>query len=151
MEKDIFASISGDINSCFSSISVALILANTLLFQSKAIGDLVITSNESFYQKLQAGAQSSQKYACLLVCSYVRCYFKALHKDRAPVQAASNMSLKLDRAGVYLWAIAQSCRFFHVLVSHRWKEHHVVSSVIDYRLFCFMVPLNTRNVLKLEF
>ena len=53
---DIFDSISGDITSCLSSSFVALMLANTLLVQSKAIVDSLLTWIESFYQELQAGA-----------------------------------------------------------------------------------------------
>ena len=60
---NIFDSISGDITSCLSSSSVALMLANTLLVQSKAIVDSLLTWIESFYQELQAGAQSSPKDA----------------------------------------------------------------------------------------
>ena len=148
---NIFDSISGDITSCLSSSSVALMLANTLLVQSKAIVDSLLTWIESFYQELQAGAQSSPKDAWLLVCSCVRYYFKALRKVRAPAQAASNMSSQSDRAGAYLWAIAQSHRVSRVFVAHRWREHPAVSGVINYHLFRFMVPLNSHNKLRVEF
>ena len=100
-------SISGDITSCLSSSSVALMLANALLVQSKAIADSLLTWIESSYQELQTGAQSSPKDVWLLVCSCVRCYLKALCKVRSTAQAASNMSSQSDRAGAYLWAIAQ--------------------------------------------
>ena len=72
-------------------------------------------------------------------------------KVRAPAQAASNMSLQSDRAGAYLWAITQSHRVSRVFVAHRWREHPVVSGVINYHLFRFMVPLNSHNKLRVEF
>ena len=148
---NIFDSISSDITSCHSSFFVALMLANTLLVQSKAIIHSLLTWIESFYQKLQAGDQSSPKYTWLLVCSCVHYYTKALHKFRAPTQVASNMSSQFDRAGAYFWAISQSHRVPRVFVAHRWREHPAVSGVINYHLFRFVVPLNAHNRLKLEF
>lgn len=137
---NIYDSISCDITSYLSSSSVALLLANTLLVQPKAIVNSLLPSIQSFYQELQAGAQSSPKYAWLLVCSCVRCYFKARRKVCAPDQAASNISSQLNRAGANLWAIAQSYRFCRVFISHHSREHPGVSGVINYHFFRFMVP-----------
>ena len=63
--NNIFDSISSDITSCLPASAVALMLANTLLLQSKAIVDSPLTWIKSFCQELQAGAQSSPKDAWL--------------------------------------------------------------------------------------
>ena len=137
-------SITSDVSACLHSSPVALMLANTLLVQSKSIVDSLFTWIESFYQELK------MKDAWLLVCSCVRAYFKALRKVRAPAQAASNMSSKMDRAGAYLWAIAQSHRVSRVFVLHRWREHPAVAGVINFHLFRFMVPLAAHKQLQQE-
>ena len=143
-------SITSDVSACLHSSPVALMLANTLLVQSKSIVDSLLTWIESFYQELKMGSHSSPKDAWLLVCSCVRAYFKTLRKVRAPAQAASNMSSKMDRAGAYLWAIAQSHRVSRVFVLHRWREHPVVAGVINFHLFRFMVPLAAHKQLQQE-
>ena len=58
---------------------------------------------------------------------------------------------ELDRVGVYLWYINQSHRVSPVFVSHCSNEHPTVSGAINCHLFCFMVPLNAHNKVKLEF
>ena len=60
------------------------------------------------------------------------------------------MSSPVERAGSYIWAMAQSYRISSEFMSHRWREHPVVTGVINYHLFCFMVPLTLHNKLKAE-
>ena len=75
------------------------------------------------------------------MCSCVRYYFKELRKVRAPAQAASNMSSQMERAGSYIWAMAQSYRISSEFMSRHWREHQAVVGVINYHLLRFMVPL----------
>ena len=145
----ILSSINSDISSRLAGLPVALILANTFLVNAKSSIESLLTWMDSFYQELQAG-DSSSKDAWLLVCSCVRCYFKELRKVRAPAQAASNMSSPVERAGSYIWAMAQSHRISSEFMSHRWREHPAVAGVINYHLFRFMVPLTLHNKLKGE-
>ena len=104
---------------------------------------------ESFYQELQQrGGQSSAKEVWLLVCAWVRCYFKELRKVRVPAQTASNMASTSDRAGITLWVLAQSHRVSAEFVAHRLREHPAVAGVINYHLFRFIVPLSLHHKLK---
>ena len=109
-------SVTSDVSVWLYTTPATLILVNTLLVQSKSIVDLLLTVIELFYQELNIGSHSSPKDTWILVCSCVRAYFKALRKVRTPAQAASNMASKTDRAGVYLWAIAQLYRVSRVFV-----------------------------------
>ena len=84
------------------------------------------------------------------MCACVRCYFKELHKVRAPAQTASNMASTSDRAVITLWVLAQSHRVSAEFVAHRWREHPAVAGVINYHLFRFIVPLSLHHKLKAE-
>ena len=99
---------------------------------------------------MQQWGQSSAKGAWLLVCFCVQCYFNKLRKVRDPTQTASNMSSASDRAGITLWVLEQSHRVLSEFVPHRWREHPVVASVINYHLFRFMVPLTLHHKLKAD-
>ena len=46
--------------------------------------------------------------------------------------------------------MAQSRRISSTFISHRWREHPVMSEVINYHLFNVMVPLVAHKKLKYE-
>ena len=130
-------------------IPVALMLANTFLFNNKSSIESLLTWMDSFFHELQAG-DSSSKDAWLLVCSCKRYLFKELRKIRSSDQAASDMSSPVECAGAYIWSMYQSHRIYSDFTSHRWHEHSAVTGVINYHLFRFIVPLTLHNKLKSE-
>ena len=79
----ILSSINSNISSRLAGFPVPLMLANTFLVNAKSSIESLLTWIDSFYHELQAG-DSSSKDAWLLVCSYVCCYFKELHKVKEP-------------------------------------------------------------------
>ena len=61
-------------------------LTNTFLVTSRSVIESLLSWIEYFYLELQAGGRSWPQDEWLLVCIYVRYYFKELKKVRVPAQ-----------------------------------------------------------------
>ena len=144
------AIITSVISYCLAGHPVALMIANTFHLNSKVVINSMLTWMEPFFQDLHTTNQSDASEAWFIVCSCIRGYFKELRKVRSPTQVVSNMISLTDRAGTYLWSMAQSHRITKDFISYRWHEHPSIASVLNYHLFPFMAPLSTHNKLKEE-
>ena len=124
-------------------------LAQNFLLKSRVTIDSMITWMNNFFQEL-VSTGSPSKDAWLLVCSCIRCFFKELRKVRAPAMKAANMLDPLDRAGAYLWAIAQAHRVADVFTKHQWREHPAISGAINYHLFRHSATSSQHKMLQDE-
>lgn len=127
---------------------VASLLANTFLIRSTQVIKLLLTWMDNFYLELQAEAQSSKDETWHLVCSCVRCFLKKLRKVRAPAQAASNSDDIVEWVGIILWTMAQSYQICDECITHRWRDHHVMSGAINFYVFQSMVPVSSFKKVK---
>ena len=146
---NIVNSISADILSSLAGTLLASILAQNFLLKSRSTIDSIITWMDNFYQEL-VSTEAPSKDSWLLVCSCIRCFFNVLRKIRDHAMKVANMQDPLDRAGTYLWAMAQVHCVAGEFIKHQWREHPAISGAINYHMFRHSATSSQHKLLQDE-
>ena len=94
--------------------------------------------------------EAPSKDSWLLVCSCIRCFFNVLRKIRDHAMKVANMQDPLNRAGTYLWAMAQAHCVAGEFIKHQWREHPAISGAINYHMFRHSATSSQHKLLQDE-